>query len=386
MNLKDTLILYVDDERSNRVIFEEVFGSTYRIETVGSPVAALDIIRSGKVGVIITDQRMPEMTGNELLAEVKKINAEIVRIVITAYSDMDPILRAVNEGLVARYIVKPWNKPELFEILRWAVEVAQLSRTNSALHLRVMQTERLVTLGTMGAAIIHDLNQPITYVASNASRMQFFVEAMPALEKLINKHRKELSDEDFRNLNDMTVELKEILDDMTAGCEVMRSLTSSVRRFLKQTGEEKLEPVAPMPVVRYALAACRPVALETGAQLQYEGPEDLPKVKIGNTEFTQVMVNLISNAAQSIRQYGKRVIVTAKDDGNVVRFTVADQGCGMSKELLEKVGTPFYSTRKQGTGLGFAQVRRHVEGAGGIVKVESKVDLGTTIEFTLPKA
>ena len=83
---------------------------------------------------------------------------EIIRLVITAYSDIDPILRAVNDGLVARYLVKPWDREELTRTLSWALEVGELARRDRALQLRLLETERLATLGTIGAAVVHDLD------------------------------------------------------------------------------------------------------------------------------------------------------------------------------------------------------------------------------------
>ncbi|HEX4461258.1 MAG TPA: response regulator, partial [Polyangia bacterium] len=110
MNAKDHLIIYVDDERANRVVFEQSFAAKFHIRALPSAAAALELLRNETAAVLITDQRMPDMSGHELLIRVKQLYPEMVRVVITAYSELDPILAAVNEGLVARYVIKPWDR------------------------------------------------------------------------------------------------------------------------------------------------------------------------------------------------------------------------------------------------------------------------------------
>src|SRR5262245_12988270 len=113
------LVLYVDDERPNRIVFERSFAGKFRIKAVHDGQQGLDVLASGEeVAVLLTDQRMPLMSGDDLLRRVKRDHPDVVRMVITAYADVEPILAAINEGLVARYIVKPWDREELEQLLR----------------------------------------------------------------------------------------------------------------------------------------------------------------------------------------------------------------------------------------------------------------------------
>ena len=146
--------------------------------------------------------------------------------------------------------------------------------------------------------------------------------------------------------------------------------------------------VDPVPIVHYAIGVCRETAVRARGRISYEGPASLPKLRIGSTELTQVLINVVANGAQALlarNKSGGRVVVTAADVGERVQLTVDDNGTGMSAEILSKVGTPFFSTRPEGTGLGVAQCRRLVEGAGGTFKIESVEGQGTTVTFTLPK-
>ncbi|HEU4732468.1 MAG TPA: response regulator, partial [Kofleriaceae bacterium] len=116
------IVLYVDDERGNRVVFEQSLSAEFNVVTAQSAAEALELLDHHDVAVIVSDMRMPSMTGDELLRIVKERYPQVIRMVVTAYADVEPILRAINEGLVARYIVKPWIRTELVQVLRWAIE------------------------------------------------------------------------------------------------------------------------------------------------------------------------------------------------------------------------------------------------------------------------
>src|SRR5690349_14983823 len=100
------LVLYVDDERGNRVVFEQSLANDFELKIAADAKSAIEILEKHDVAVVVTDMRMPTMNGEELLRIVKERWPQSIRMVMTAYSDIEPILRAINEGLVARYIIK----------------------------------------------------------------------------------------------------------------------------------------------------------------------------------------------------------------------------------------------------------------------------------------
>ncbi len=380
------LILYVDDDEANRVIFDLTFKGSFNITTAESGKRALEILASREVSVILTDQRMPGMTGNELLKHVKDNHPDVIRIILTAYSQLDPILRAVNEGLVARYILKPWDKEELETMLKWAIEASQLGEEDSALQARLLQTERLVTLGSIAAAVFHDLNQPLAYFYNNCVRLQQFCEVMPTIEKLLET--RELSPKHRELITDLTEELPEIVADMNSGCNLMQDLTHSLRKFVTQE-ETPEQGTKPYPIINYAMSLCRSAAIKTRGVITYRGAQDLPPVKIGSTELTQILFNLINNAAQALdREAAERGIVTINTQvqESIIEFSIADTGVGMSPEMVSSFGKPFLSTKTEGTGLGATQCRRLVGKAGGELSIDSTLGIGTTIRFSLPRA
>lgn len=386
MNTKEHLIVYVDDERPNRIVFEQSFGARFNVRALSSAAAALELLRNEPAAVLITDQRMPDMSGHELLVKVKQLYPELIRVVITAYSDLDPILAAVNEGLVARYIIKPWDRAEVEQILLWSLEAFTLGRQESALQLRLMQTERLVTLGSMAAAVLHDLHQPLTNLTINVERLADHCKSMDRIKAILDESP--LSKKDRAFVQEFMAEVPELSRDLLTSCKVMTNMTVGLKQFLKAEPTPEATGVEPVPIIHYAIGVCRETAVRARGRINYEGPATLPKLRIGSTELTQVLINVVANAAEALlarNKSGGRVAIAASDLGASVQLTVDDNGKGMSPDVLRKVGTPFFSTRPEGTGLGVTQCRRLVEGAGGTFRIDSVEGQGTTVTFTLPK-
>lgn len=380
------IILYVDDEAANRVVFEQSFSKRFPVLTVGSPREALEVMAARPVAVCVTDQRMPGMTGNELLEQVKELYPHVVRIVVTAYDCLDDILRAVNDGLVARYIVKPWRRGELEKVLAWSLEAYELGHQSSELQLRIIEVERLVTLGTLGAGVLHDIGQPVSYLTTNVERLAQLAPSAAALKRLVDDHGRGLAQEDQRNLVDLSDELPDIVEEMTHGLDLVREIMAGMRELLSPRGPRERPEAEPLSAIRYARSACRHAAVLARARIDYEGPDELPRVRLDSAALTQVLINLLSNAVQAVdgRPDGAgRVLISASVDGEVVRFTVRDNGRGMTPEVLANVGKPFFTTKSGGTGLGLAQCRRLVEGGGGEFEIESGVGVGTTVRFTV---
>src|SRR5258706_5886018 len=154
------IVLYVDDERTNCVVFEQSLMSEFPIRTCSDGPTALKLLEEFEVAVLVTDMRMPKMPGDELLRIVKEKYPRVVRIVLTAFSDVEPMLRAINERLVARYIVKPWVREEMIQVLRWGVEAWNFGKDAVELQRRLIETERLATIGRFASLVLHALRTP----------------------------------------------------------------------------------------------------------------------------------------------------------------------------------------------------------------------------------
>jgi DNA-binding NtrC family response regulator len=112
----------------------------YAIFATTSAQEALDRLKSEEISLIICDQRMPQISGVELLKEAKQIRPEAIRIILTGYSDIDVAIQAINEGEVYRFLAKPWNDQELKLIIRKALEHYDLVMDNKIL-LRMVKRQ-----------------------------------------------------------------------------------------------------------------------------------------------------------------------------------------------------------------------------------------------------
>ena len=115
-------ILVVDDESEILYSLRGLLRREFEVHTAGSADEALEVLRQQPIHAIMTDQRMPEMTGVELLTEVQGGWPDAIRMVFTGYSDIKAVIDAINRGHIFRYITKPWDPDELKSILRQACE------------------------------------------------------------------------------------------------------------------------------------------------------------------------------------------------------------------------------------------------------------------------
>jgi two-component system response regulator AtoC len=115
-------ILVVDDEIDNLDAFRFNFKRVFQILTASSGDEALKVLAENDVAVIVSDQRMPKMTGLELVRAAQKVRPDAVGIILTAYTDNDVLIEAINLGHVYRYITKPWDSKEVKGILTQAIE------------------------------------------------------------------------------------------------------------------------------------------------------------------------------------------------------------------------------------------------------------------------
>lgn len=146
-------IMVVDDEPANLRLLERLFRRDYSVITAESGEEALRLISQCDVTLLITDQRMPGMTGVELLKHTAAIRPHMVRIILTGYTDVETLVEAINTGLVYKYVTKPWNNDELKMTVSRALEHYEtnkkrhdLEMANSRLVARLKQIQELAAL------------------------------------------------------------------------------------------------------------------------------------------------------------------------------------------------------------------------------------------------
>lgn len=136
---KDYPVLVVDDEQDNLDAFRFNFRRAFNIQSVDNPSEALELLKKQEFAVIVTDQRMPKMTGLELLAKAEEIRPDAVGIILTAFTDVDVLIESINQGTIYRYITKPWDAKEVRGTLLQAMERFHLKRENRRLTTQLQQ-------------------------------------------------------------------------------------------------------------------------------------------------------------------------------------------------------------------------------------------------------
>jgi len=127
-NMEKIKVLYVDDEKINLQAFRTTFKKDYEILLASSAKEARQLLSKNKVDIIITDQRMPQETGIEFFLSIKEVHPEPIRLLLTAYSDIQIVQDALESGLVYHYLTKPWEEKYFNNIIRNAFEAYVLRK------------------------------------------------------------------------------------------------------------------------------------------------------------------------------------------------------------------------------------------------------------------
>jgi two-component system, NtrC family, sensor kinase len=374
-------VLYVDDEPINLRVFEANFKQRFRVITCASGAETLERLRSlGEVAVLVSDQRMPGMTGVELLEKARELLPDAQRMVVTAYSDMQAVMDAVNRGQVSRYFVKPWVKEELLGALDEAVRVHGLTIRLREMQARLLRAERLATLGQVSAGIAHELMNPVSYLSQNVEVMRTELAAVAAY---LTPRLLERPDAEAQAALD---ELPHILDDVEQGAHHIRQVALGIRNQVRGQDVEETSDLADVATFVSKLARAE---VRNHGQLVVRGPS--VHVHGGPVKLSQVLLNLIVNAAQAMEEGargGRIELGWEAENDDSVRVWVADNGRGIPLEFQQRVFEPLFTTKPVGvgTGLGLSICRELVTELGGTLSLSSEVGKGTTVEFRLRRA
>ena len=149
--------------------------------TAGSGREALEILAREPVAVLLADQRMPEMSGSELCATVKQRFPDVIRMILTAYSDIGSVVEAINGGQVSRYFIKPWREEELADAIRAGIDAFQLVTVTRDLQIRLLQQEQQSTTTYLLGRILHEVVSPAIGIRDN---LGFVVDSVTQLAQM----------------------------------------------------------------------------------------------------------------------------------------------------------------------------------------------------------
>ena len=376
-------IAIVDDEPDVLRSLHDLFRLEYRVLTFVRPVEALEALATmDDVAVILSDQRMPEMTGVEFLQASGRVRPDATRLLITGFADVKAVIDSINLGHVARFISKPWDPDELSAVIRRAVEQHDLIVEKKRLLEQLKETNaRLVEANRLKGKFIevasHELNTPVTVVLGLAE-----------LWKMM--------------LGDGGSPSERAWVDRIHGAG--KRLASTVERMLKLLKSDHVVPsVAPEsvelePLLRRAVGELQPFLKARRQEITLKVAPDLGSAEVDPPKVADVLTNLLVNAIKFTPDGGTILLEAGGEGSDRVRFRVTDQGPGIPPEDCRHLFEPFftgYDTMhhssgefqygKRGMGLGLCLVKAFVEMHGGSVDVETAHGQGSRFSFTLPR-
>jgi response regulator RpfG family c-di-GMP phosphodiesterase len=135
-------VLYIDDEINNLASFRATFRRAFNITTAESAAEGLKVLENENIHVILSDQRMPKMTGIEFFEKIQPIYPDPIRILITGYTDINAVIDAINRGQVYKYLSKPWNEDDVKIFVEKAHEVYRLRKENIDLTSKLLDVNK----------------------------------------------------------------------------------------------------------------------------------------------------------------------------------------------------------------------------------------------------
>lgn len=378
MTMKRTLLL-VDDEADGLEPVAILLEKDYHVLTADCGAAALEVLAgAGTVDMIIADQRMPGMTGVELLARVREQYPAMVRLILTAFTDFDAMLAAINEGQVYRYIIKPWDPEDMRLTIRQALEfkdlrdkkgqlAAEIAEANSILAQRnreleqaqatMLRQEKLVAVGRFAAEMVHEINNHLTIIIG-------------ANDLLVDWRRKDLA----------------VLEGLESQARTLSAIVADIRDFSLGAAlpfsPVVTDPVRPVNEVLRAVSF-HPAFVNLSVRLVADAP---PSWALDPRQLKHLLLNLLKNAAQASAN-GDELVVEVKGGGDSLLIQVIDHGIGIPAADREKIWEPFFTTGNgESTGLGLSICQRIASDHGGTITCEETPGGGTTFTILIPRS
>jgi two-component system, probable response regulator PhcQ len=380
---KKFAILYVDDEEKSLKYFERAFGDQFRILTAPSAQEGLRLLEQHKddVALLMTDQRMPGEKGVWLLEQSRHLRPRVIRVLATAYSDLEAAIQAVNSGAIYKYITKPWDPAELETLLKRALEffIVQRERDEllrqkvSVLH-NIMIADRVLSLGLLTAGLSHHIRNSLVAVKT-------FLDLAPTKLQEEKLDLQNLRNPDFwrdyhRSVQSQLERINNMLKDLWVASEKPSFEFSDSVQIAEVLGDV-------VQGLADKLAA-------KNLQLELSVPHTLPALKVDRRKFGRLFELLLEDEIVSLPT-GSRIWISAREADDqtappAVRVEVRDNGPGLPQEALRLIFDPFAVRSDSPLEYGirlmacFFIVHHH----GGKIVAQSQEQKGTTFVLQLP--
>ena len=418
-------ILIAEDDFVSRLLVKKA------VEKIGHDVLeaengkiALELFLEHKPDIIISDWMMPEMDGIELCQKIRASDKKTYSyiILLTAKDKMTDLVEVFEAG-ADDYIIKPFKPDELRSRIKNGERIIKLEGEHHDLQKelvgknnkldktlarlkttqsQILQAEKMASIGQLAAGVAHEINNPIGFISSNLDALNDYMtdfdtllQHFQKLEKILKESNQEnLSSEikqQIQTVSDYEEEIEvdylkddipELLKDCKEGTGRVGKIVGDLKSFAHPGNDEQMLVdinkglVSTLNVVNNEIKYKATVTKDLG---------EIPLVEGYPQKLNQVFMNILVNAAQSIKEKGEIKIVT-KQKGKYVAVSISDNGCGIEKDHLSKIFDPFFTTKAigAGTGLGMNIAYNIIEEHKGKIDVKSQVGKGTVFTIILP--
>lgn len=372
---KEIQVLFLDDEESILDGVQRLFNKeSYRISVTTNFEVANEILSKEKIKVVVSDQRMPQISGVKFLREVKEKYPDVIRVLFTGYTDFSAAEEAINLGEVYRFISKPWKTTELLSTIRQCIEhydlVVAAKTHEEELEIANKRLKEMYEIQKeFTSTVSHELRTPLASI-----KMAIDLVSQETVGP-INDEQKDV----LGRAKQETDRLKRLIDDILdltkieAGKLRMNFMLNDIHQVITQVTE-----------------AQKDVAKNRGLYVKTEFDGNVPQIPFDRDRLVQVLNNLLSNAIKFTKQGGITVKTQDKSSENHILVSVIDTGKGISESDLPKLFQKFQQiesaqdNEEGGTGLGLAICKEILARHGGKIWVESKLGEGTSFNFVLP--
>ncbi len=431
-------ILLIDDEPAILRLYQQLLTRKgYQVVAVEEGKKAEQILEEEEFDAIVADILLPGLNGIELLALLREKGYKLPVILITGAPGLETAIQAIKLGAY-EYLTKPIDNQQFLKAVERAVAFQRLVKEKERLEQenqlyqkrleeqnqrledlvwertrkleqsleelkrtqdKLIQSEKMASIGALTAGITHEINNPMAYVKSNLEQIKEYAQAiilflqelfqrLEPLGKNAQGELKQFLDEIYQKAEELDIwyilsDCEQIISETQEGVERVIGIIRDLRQFTHPNhdvvGEARLEELLETAInltwnaIKYKAELIREYA-------------QLPPLKCYPRLLTQVFVNLLVNACQAIEKQGKIWVRTFKRDGYYCA-QVEDTGCGISKENLNKIFDPFFTTKEvnKGTGLGLSISYGIVQKHQGKIEVESEPGKGTIFTVKIPE-
>lgn len=395
-------------------------GDLFLLDTYNQ-LLSLPIVDNGKaVGVISRYELMKiflqrygrELYGNQSIGQIMNAEPLIVESSQTMQAASEYITEHIHFPIMEDFIITDKGeykgigvvlhllKAMERQLAKHSSELAKAYKRLQESQAQLVQSEKMASLGQMVAGVAHEINTPLGYVRNNVEMtQQLFTQAQElvhAYDHLVSTLYSEEPDEAQlqTQLNEITersavfkeedsfAEMQDLFKDTLYGVEQISELVLNLKNF-SRLDQAKVDNISLNDCFESTLVIAKNTIKHKVKVIKQYG--DIPKIPCSPSQINQVLLNLLTNAAQAMSQQGNVLLKTYADE-KYVYAVVQDDGSGIPKEILPKIFDPFFTTKPigEGTGLGLSISYKIIQQHGGHIKVASQQGKGTRFLISLP--